>query len=305
MKSSASKTKSDLTQDGLCRESDASAEPRNHCGHAGASPSRNKSPSTHPGISDDPYLSTPPIPSRRFHFLDLSYPDVVSNLALDEALLIEAEESGTAPILRIWESPTIAVILGASGRLHEDIDAELCRAEGIEIARRSSGGGTVMIGPGALNFTVVLPNDFAPGLAAVDKAQVFVLERVAEAIRRSGAPAVVLGSGDLTIDARKFSGSAQRRLKHHFLVHASLLYTFPIDIIARYTRLPKRQPTYRDQRPHDEFLTNLNLSREAIVNAIKAAWLGVEVAEKMEVPDTIVSRLVAEKFGLASWVERL
>ena len=253
-------------------------------------------------------MSTSPRPltlSRRLRFVDRSYQDLASNLALDEALLIAAEESEMGPALRIWESATLAVILGASGRLHEDVDVNLCRSDGVTIARRSSGGGTVMIGPGALNFAVILPIDFSPGLSAVDLAQLFVLERVAEAIRQAGRPAIVQGSGDLTLNGRKFSGSAQRRLRNHFLVHASILYEFPIEAIARYLRLPKRQPAYRDQRPHDAFLTNLDLPRERVFAALKSAWLGESAAENLELPDPLVAKLIEEKFGLESWVERL
>ncbi len=247
----------------------------------------------------------PPDRSARFRLLELSDPDVPTNLAIDEALLIAAEERGAGPTLRIWESSRPAVILGASGRLHDDVEVDRCLADGIVIARRSSGGGTVMIGPGALNVAVVLPTDFAPGLTAVDKAQLFVLERIAEAIRAAGLPAGVQGSGDLTLNGRKFSGSAQRRLRNHFLIHASLLYAFPIEAIVRYTKHPKRQPAYREERPHDAFLTNLDMSRDALIHALKSAWLDDAASESVAVPRDLVHRLVEEKFGQRAWVIRL
>lgn len=252
-----------------------------------------------------PTSLNPPKRLPGLQFLDLSYVDVASNLALDEALLVAAEERDAGPVLRVWESPVLAVVLGASGRLHEDVDVSRCHDEGIVIARRSSGGGTVMIGPGALNVSVVLPVHAAPGLAAVDKAQHFVLERIAEAFRRTGLPVEIHGSGDLTLHGRKFSGSAQRRLRNHFLVHASLLYRFPIDVIVRCTRLPKRQPAYRNLRSHEAFLTNLDLSREALLKAVKSAWLDDAAAMVPAIPEDLVHQLVAEKFGQSSWVERL
>ena len=71
----------------------------------------------------------------------------------------------------------------------------------------------------------------------------------------------MLGSGDLTLGRRKFSGSAQRRLREHILVHASLLYDFALDRIGRYTLMPPRRPDYRGGRSHEEFVTNLPLPR--------------------------------------------
>ncbi len=240
-----------------------------------------------------------------FRLLDRTLPGVEANLALDEALLQHVEEERGTPVLRFWELPELAVVLGASGRLREDVRVEACQADGVPIARRSSGGGTVVIGPGALNVTVVLPGDAAPGLAAVDLAQRFVLERIAHSLRGRGLPVEVRGSGDLTIGSRKFSGSAQRRLKRYFLVHASILYRFPLERITRYTALPHRQPDYRQGRAHRDFVTNLELPRDELWEAVRASWLGPDGRfGAIDVPESPVRELVATKFGDPGWVAR-
>jgi lipoate---protein ligase len=238
--------------------------------------------------------------------LDLTLPGIAANLALDEALLIEADERGAGPALRIWEPEATAVVLGASCRWRDDVRAAACRRDGVAIARRSSGGGTVVVGPGTLNVTVVLPDDAAPGLSAVDRAQRYVLDRIAESIRARGPAVEVLGLGDLTVGRRKFSGSAQRRLRTHFLVHATILYDFPLDLVSRYTALPLRQPSYREGRSHEDFLVNLDLPRASLVEAVRSAWLppGRPPAPG-EAPLDLVRDLVATKFADPSWIERL
>ncbi|HWE38466.1 MAG TPA: lipoate--protein ligase family protein [Isosphaeraceae bacterium] len=242
----------------------------------------------------------------RWHVLDRTLPGVAANLALDELLLQDAEEGDGRPTLRLWELPDHAVVLGASGRWRDEIHWEACRADGVPIARRSSGGGTVVIGPGALNVAVVLPDDFATGLGAVDVAQHYVLGRIADALRTLGPPVEVRGSGDLTLGLRKVSGSAQRRLKRSFLVHATILYDFDLPLITRYLKSPARQPSYRAGRPHDEFVTNLEMSGESLLNAVRSAWLppGGEVGEPA-VSMSRIDELVASKFGDPAWVERL
>jgi lipoate-protein ligase A len=238
-------------------------------------------------------------------FLDRTLEGIAANLAFDESMLQEVEDEGLPPILRIWESPVPAVILGASGRIGEDVRVEACRADGVAIARRSSGGGTVVIGPGALNAAVVLPLDVAPALAAVDIAQRSVLECLAAALRARGWPVRVQGSGDLTIGPRKVAGSAQRRLRHHFLIHATILYRFPLDRIARYTALPRRQPEYREGRPHEAFVTNLESPRAGLVEAITAAWMPPGLPPlPARVPQARIGDLVASKFGDPAWTER-
>ncbi len=246
----------------------------------------------------------PSIPGLRHLFLTADR--IETNLAIDEALLVGAEERGLGPVLRIWEPTSLAVVLGASGRLAEDVDRSLCRAEGIAIARRSSGGGTVVVGPGTLNVTLVLPIDAAPGLNAVDTAHSYVLDRLARTIRRFGPAVEVRGLGDLTLNDRKFAGSAQRRLRRNFLVHTSILYDLPIATIARYTRLPRRQPDYRAGRSHDDFLAHLNLCRADLLSAVKSAWpADPTVSEPLILPDDLIARLVLEKFGDSAWTERL
>jgi lipoate-protein ligase A len=248
----------------------------------------------------------PAVGGKAWRYFEGALPGIAANLAVDEALLIEADERDAGPALRIWEPDGLAVVLGASGRWREDVREAACAVEGVVVARRSSGGGTVVIGPGTLNVAVILPTTAAPGLAAVDKAQAYVLDRVARAIRAHGPAVERLGSGDLTIARRKFSGSAQRRLRNHFLVHATLLYQFPLALVERFTNVPHRQPDYRGNRSHDEFLVNLDLPRAVLVSAIQGAWLPHDhELRPAALPNELVAELVRTKFADPAWTERL
>jgi lipoate-protein ligase A len=236
---------------------------------------------------------------------DLTLPSVEENLALDEALLVEADQGRAGAVLRYWESPRPAVVLGASRRIAEDVRVNECIADSVPIVRRSSGGGTVLIGPGALNVTVVLPADTAAGLSAVDTAQRYVLTRMAEALQAPERPVQVLGSGDLTLAGRKLAGSAQRRLRHWFLVHCSILYDFPLPLIGRYLTVPSRQPAYRAGRSHDEFLMNLGLPRTIILSFIQSAWCpSSSLSSAPDVPYDLLTTLLSDKFANRAWVER-
>lgn len=241
-----------------------------------------------------------------FRVIDRTLPGVFANLAMDEALLIEADRLEGPPVLRTWELPERAVVMGASCRMAEAVRVDACREDGVTISRRSSGGGSVLIGRGALNLTVILPIDSAPGRMAVDEVQRWVLGRVADRLRGRGAPVEVLGSGDLALGGRKCSGSAQRRIRKRFLVHASILYDLPAEAIARYLGVPpKRQPEYRAGRSHADFVTDLPLDREAILGAIRDAWTTPGTAvEPPEIPEGLVAELVASKYADPSWIER-
>lgn len=239
-------------------------------------------------------------------YSDEVFTDVAENLALDEALLIQGDLGKGFPVLRVWEPRSLAVVLGASRKLRDDVLVDRCMEDGIPIARRSSGGGTVVIGPGTLNATVVLPDDAGPGLGAVDVAQRFVMERFARSLRVVEPGVEVLGLGDLTVAGRKFVGSAQRRLKRWFLVHLTLLYDFPLELISRYLAQPGRQPSYRQGRSHEDFLMNLPISRTILCDLIRSTWSPSSLlTATSDVPQDLLENLLAEKFANRSWIERL
>lgn len=238
--------------------------------------------------------------------IDRSAGNIFEDLAVDEALLIEVEEGRLPPLLRLWEPTEYAVVLGASGRLRENVFVETCRADRVTVARRSSGGGTVILGPGVLNFTVVLPADGGPGFGGIDTAQHQVLEHFAAALETLVPGITVEGSGDLAIHGRKFVGSAQRRLRHHFLIHLSLLNRFALERVGRYLCPPPREPAYRSGRPHDDFLRNFAREPSEIKRVVVEAWCrqGVEWTPG-DLPGALIRSLIDEKFGQSSWIERL
>jgi len=187
----------------------------------------------------------------------------------------------------------------------DDVRVDACRAEGVPILRRTSGGGTVVVGPGSLNVSVILPETDAPGLSAVDVAHRYVLDRIARSISRVGPPVALAGRGDLVLGGRKCGGSAQRRLKHWFMVHCSILYDFPIERIIRYLTIPARQPAYRQGRAHEDFLSNLGVPRNILTDAIRGNLMtGSCAARALSVPPALLRSLVSEKFSNRAWVER-
>ena len=97
---------------------------------------------------------TSPKSTNRMKYLELTLPDPASNLACDEALLELFEtRRATDGLLRIWEPENHFVVLGHSNRIDSEVDLAACESERISIFRRLSGGGTVMQGPGCLNYT--------------------------------------------------------------------------------------------------------------------------------------------------------
>ena len=89
--------------------------------------------------------------------LDLTLATPEDNLACDEALLDWAEAHESPGLLRFWESDRRFVVLGYANRVADEVDVEACRAEDVPVLRRCSGGGTVLQGPGCVNYALILP----------------------------------------------------------------------------------------------------------------------------------------------------
>ena len=90
-------------------------------------------------------------------YLDLTFSDPAQNLACDEALLEVFEQTDVGgDLLRLWQPNTHFVVLGHGNNWRDEVVASACAADGISVLRRCSGGGTVLQGPGSLNYSLIL-----------------------------------------------------------------------------------------------------------------------------------------------------
>ena len=98
------------------------------------------------------------------NLLDLTLPTAAENVALDEALLLDAESGAGGEVLRLWEFPAAAVVLGAAGVLADDVDEANCRADGVPVAidsscnagRLGTGGGTIYLWTDSRDYAITL-----------------------------------------------------------------------------------------------------------------------------------------------------
>ena len=236
-------------------------------------------------------------------YIELTLPDPASNLACDEAL-VESFEARRAPdgLLRIWEPKNHFIVLGHSNRIDSEVDVAACESEQLSIFRRLSGGGTVMQGPGCLNYSLILRNGVDIPLGIAESFQV-VLEHHKQCIQEMIGDCVdIAGVSDLVINGRKFSGNAQYRKRRFTLVHGTFLLNLDPAIVARCLRLPSKQPVYRQNRSHDSFMRNLHLDPNGVRKALKAAWSASD--QFTEVPNAMIADLKKSRYGRPDWTHK-
>jgi lipoate-protein ligase A len=231
-------------------------------------------------------------------FLSLTLASLAANLALDEALLLEAEAGRGGEVLRLWEALRVGVVLGAGGSIAADVRDEA----GIDLGRRCSGGGTVLVGPGCLCYTLILRLDRQSELRTIPASQRWIMERLAAMLSTSSQPLVFRGTSDLCVGERKCSGNAQRRGRHYLLHHGTLLDAFDLTLIPRHLREPGRQPDYRQQRCHLDFVTNLGRGREELSQRLRRGW---QADQPLAAPPLEqVEALVRTKYATPEWLRR-
>ncbi len=205
--------------------------------------------------------------------LDLTLPTPAENIALDEALLLYAEKSGEPlEFLRLWEPAAPLVVIGRGSKLDTEVDVEACGQDGVPILRRCSGGLAIVAAPGCLMYAVVLSHFQRPGVEAVDVAHRHVKQTLLSTLSRIDPRVTHDGVSDLVIGDRKFSGNSLRCKRTHLLYHGTLLYDMDLSLASRYLRMPHREPEYRQGRPHDAFLTQLDADAATLRRAVVDAW---------------------------------
>jgi lipoate-protein ligase A len=235
-------------------------------------------------------------------YLDLTLPSAAENLALDEALLDAAETAGRPlETLRFWESAAPMVVVGRSSRLDDEVFRDVCRACGVPVLRRSSGGAAILAGPGCLMYAWVLSYEKRPDLRPLDNAHHFVLKTISAALETLRPGVHCAGTSDLALGDKKISGNSARCRHGHFLYHGTLLHDFPLAQINRFLKPPPRMPDYRKGRNHELFVTNLNVPAKAIRSAMANAWKAAEPCTDW--PRELTTRLAMEKYSQAAWNE--
>lgn len=233
-------------------------------------------------------------------YYEVTLPSVAENLALDEALL---EQAQAGPVetesLRIWQADSPFVVLGRSSRVADEVHDTCAQRKAIPIFRRVSGGATVVAGPGCMFYALVLSLEQRPHLRMIDQAHQFVMGQMQSALQALVPELEFDGTCDLVVNGRKVSGNSVRLIRDWMLYHGTLLLDMDLTLVDRLLKHPPREPKYRAGRTHADFLANLQIPYEAAAGALYAQW---PIASKVNpLPLARIQSLVRDKYSQDSW----
>lgn len=236
--------------------------------------------------------------------LDLSLADPALDLALDEALLDEAELDRRGETLRLWQFDRPVAVIGRGSKITGEVDLDYCQANDIPVLRRCSGGAAIVAGPGCLMYSVVISCHLHPELRRIDEAHRWVMTRLLAGISRQNPDALWQGTCDLTLANRKFSGNSLRVARNHILYHGTILHSADLAQIARCLTTPPRQPDYRGGRDHSDFITNLPVDPQRLADDIAAAFAAAgpeDPAGEPDWPRETTRSLAAARYNEPAW----
>ncbi|MGD2279050.1 MAG: lipoate--protein ligase family protein, partial [Candidatus Omnitrophota bacterium] len=197
---------------------------------------------------------------------------------MDEFLLAKAEKGEMGETLRFWEAKEHFIVVGRAGKVKEDCFTGRCLEDGVRILRRVSGGGTVLQGPGCLNYSAVLSYERGNDFKDIRTSYNYILGKISDNFKAKGVNVDFFPVSDLALGGKKVSGNAQARKKRFFLHHGTFFYAFDLPRVASYLKHPSSEPEYRNSRPHKDFLTNLPISGDRIKRSILEVFSASETS---------------------------
>ena len=231
-----------------------------------------------------------------------AFSDPADHLALDEAMLVAAEDRQAGEQIRFWEFANATVVAGRSTRIRDEIDIEFCQQHSIPVLRRCSGGATVVGGPGCLMYSVVLSLS-GTELRKVDVAHHYVMSRLLSVLQLQVPEVQWQGICDLTWQNRKCSGNSLKIARDHLLYHGTILYASELSTIATALKHAPRQPDYREGRGHADFVTNVPINPVKFVHDAREVF-GVDHCITSESYEARIRALREQRYDDASWHSR-
>ena len=203
------------------------------------------------------------------------------NMAIDEALLLEADRTGTA-FLRLYRFTPACLSFGRNEPALERFDRLAIERLGLDVVRRPTGGRAVWHDH-ELTYAVAAP---VAAFGSLRDSYRSIHARMAGALQRLGIPATLapdrngrlaLGpgacfsapvGGEVVVAGKKVIGSAQVRRGTAFLQHGSILLNGSQDKIQAVSR----QPTAISGATTLSGILGRPIGFDDVAQAVAAAW---------------------------------
>jgi lipoate-protein ligase A len=198
-------------------------------------------------------VSGPPFPIR---LLETGYHDCFYNMGLDEALLESVSRSLSLPVLRFYGWKPLAVSVGYFQSPEDEVDLVACKARGIDVIRRITGGGAVFH-HAELTYSIVLPISHPLAGDSIRGSYQTLCAGIIRGLGLLGLESQFAPINDILCGGRKISGNAQTRRQGVILQHGTILLDLDPDLMFELLKVPGEKNRGRLVRDVKERVTSL------------------------------------------------
>lgn len=245
------------------------------------------------------------------------------NMALDDALLHAVAAGMSPPVLRLYRWQPATLTLGYAQAAGEGVDLDACRAAGIDVVRRPTGGRAVLHDR-EVTYAVIAPVGGSFGATVTESYRV-IAGVLHEALKNFDLPAELVpgrqrgqqgravcftapAQYELLIGGCKVAGCAQKRRGNAFLQHGSI--PLDLDLALLQQLMPPLPGEALPRRFHSVGWLNRFASRKLVVEEVEDALIqhfssSLNLALEQSVPTAAeqrtAERLHGEWYGNPEW----
>lgn len=174
-----------------------------------------------------------------YRLLDTGMNEAAMNMAIDEAIMLSKK-----PTLRFfgWKPPTVSI--GYFQGMEQEVDLDACKAHGIDVVRRVTGGGAVFHDQ-ELTYSYFVPEDSGEVSRTILESYDQICGFVIGGLRKLGLEAEFKPINDIIVNGKKISGNAQTRKNGMVLQHGTIL--LGVDVKKMFSLLKVPDEKIRDK----------------------------------------------------------
>lgn len=162
-------------------------------------------------------------------------------VAMDETLTLATARGKRGAHIRFWNWASPCVVLGRFQSVQNEVYEDVAAAQGVELVRRISGGGAMLIEPeGAITYSIVAPESLVQGMSFAESYEFFD-SWIIDALRELGVDAWYVPLNDLTSAGGKLGGAAQARKGGAVLHHTTMAYSMTPGRLVQILRIGKEK----------------------------------------------------------------
>ena len=236
-------------------------------------------------------------------FIKNKITDVYFNLAMEEYIFEKFKED---EVFMLWINEP-SVVIGKHQNLIEELNMKYCFENNIKIARRLSGGGTVVHDFGNLNYTYITNTT---GDTALDFKE--FLKPMYKALLNLNIDANISPRNDFRVEEKKICGHSQFMRKKRVLHHGCILFDSNLNNLRNALNVENKKIISKSAKSVKSSVANLKeISKldyeisdflEKLKNEILKTQEDYEIYELTKEDILKIEKIKSEKYATKDWI---